>query len=75
MLVSFDHVVTPATIDSLTAMAQNNPVPGLASPKKIPVIPQNTNVMVVPSEVTVLPMQSPCMGEQGSPSGSREETR
>ncbi len=58
VLVSFDHVVTPGTIDSLTAMARNNPVPGLASPKKILVIPQNTNVMVVPSEVTVLPMQS-----------------
>jgi hypothetical protein len=39
-------------------MAQNNPIPGLASPKKILVIPQNTNVLVVPAEVTVLPMQS-----------------
>jgi hypothetical protein len=58
VLVSFDQVVTPGTIDSLNAMAQNNPIPGLASPKKILVIPQNTNVLVVPAEVTVLPMQS-----------------
>ncbi len=58
VVVSFDQVVTPGTIDALTAMARNNPVPGLASPKKILVIPQNTDVRAVPSEVAVLPMQS-----------------
>jgi hypothetical protein len=58
VLVSFDRIVTPGTVDSLMAMAKNNPIPGLASPKMILVIPQNTDLTSVPGEVTVLPMQS-----------------
>jgi len=58
VLVSFDHAVTPATVDSLMAMAKNEPIPGLASPKMILVVPQNTDVSGVPVEVCVLPMQS-----------------
>ena len=58
VLVSFDRIVTPGTVDSLMAMAKNNPIPGLASPKMILVIPQNTDLTSVPREVTVLPMQS-----------------
>jgi hypothetical protein len=58
VLVSFDRIVTPGTVNSLMAMAKNNPIPGLASPKMILVIPQNTDLTSVPAEVTVLPMQS-----------------
>jgi len=58
VLVSFDRIVTPGTVDSLMAMAKNDPIPGLASPKMILVIPQNTDLTSVPREVTVLPMQS-----------------
>jgi hypothetical protein len=58
VLVSFDRKVTPITVDSLMAMAKNDPIPGLASPKMILVVPQNTDVTGVPREVTVLPMQS-----------------
>jgi hypothetical protein len=58
VLVSFDRIVTPGTVDSLMAMAKNDPIPGLASPKMILVIPQNTDLTNVPREVTVLPMQS-----------------
>jgi len=58
VLVSFDRIVTPGTVNSLMAMAKTNPIPGLASPKMILVIPQNTDLTSVPSEVTVLPMQS-----------------
>jgi hypothetical protein len=57
VLVSFDRKVTPGTVDSLMAMAKNDPIPGLASPKMILVIPQNTDVTSVSREVTVLPMQ------------------
>ncbi|HIH27550.1 MAG TPA: hypothetical protein HA256_06205, partial [Methanoregulaceae archaeon] len=41
VLVSFDRKVTPGTIDQLLAMVRTDPVPGLASPKKILVVPQN----------------------------------
>jgi len=58
VLVSFDRVVTPATTGSLMAMAKTDPIPGLASPKKILVVPKNTDVSGVPGEVCVLPMQS-----------------
>jgi hypothetical protein len=58
VLVSFDRAVTPATADSLKAMAKTDPIPGLASPKMILVVPQNTDVSGVPVEVCVLPMQS-----------------
>ena len=58
VLVSFDRAVRPATTDTLLAMAKTDPIPGLASPKMILVIPQNTDLTSVPSEVTVLPMQS-----------------
>jgi hypothetical protein len=58
VLVSFDQKVTPGTVNSLMAMAKNEPIPGLASPKMILVIPKNTDVTGVPPEVTVLPMQS-----------------
>jgi hypothetical protein len=58
VLVSFDRVVAPATIDSLKAMARNDPIPGLVSPKMILVIPQNTDSSGVSGEITVLPMQS-----------------
>jgi hypothetical protein len=58
VLVSFDRIVTPGTVNSLIAMAKTNPIPGLASPKMILVIPQNTDLTSVPREVTVLPMQS-----------------
>ena len=58
VLVSFDRVVTPDTVSSLMAMAKTNPIPGLASPKMILVVPQNTDLTSVPREVTVLPMQS-----------------
>jgi hypothetical protein len=58
VLVSFDRKVTPITVDSLMAMAKNDPIPGLASPKMILVVPQNTDVTGVSREVTVLPMQS-----------------
>jgi hypothetical protein len=58
VLVSFDRIVTPDTVNSLMSMAKTNPIPGLASPKMILVIPQNTDLTSVPREVTVLPMQS-----------------
>jgi hypothetical protein len=58
VLVSFDRTATPGTVDSLMAMAKNEPIPGLASPKMILVVPQHTDVSGVPREVTVLPMQS-----------------
>jgi hypothetical protein len=58
VLVSFDRIVSPATVDTLTTMSRSEPVPGLASPKKILVVPQNTKVPSVPGDVTVLPMQS-----------------
>lgn len=58
VLVSFDRVVTPATTASLMAMAKTDAIPGLASPKKILVVPKNTDVSGVPGEVSVLPMQS-----------------
>jgi hypothetical protein len=58
ILVSFDQRVTPGTVDSLMAMARNEPMPGLASPKMILVVPQNTDVSGISREVTVLPMQS-----------------
>ncbi|MCE5299170.1 MAG: hypothetical protein MUE45_04485 [Methanoregulaceae archaeon] len=58
VLVSFDRNVTPPTVDSLVAMARKEPIPGLASPKMILVVPQNTDVTGVSREVTVLPMQS-----------------
>lgn len=58
VLVSFDRNVTPGTVDSLMAMARKEPIPGLASPKMILVVPQNTDVTGISREVTVLPMQS-----------------
>jgi hypothetical protein len=58
VMVSFDRTVTPATVDSLKAMAKNDPIPGLATPKMILVVPQNTDVSGVPREVSVLPMQN-----------------
>ncbi len=58
VLVSFDRAVTPATVDSLMAMARSEPIPGLASPKMILVVPQNTDVTGISREVTVLPMQN-----------------
>jgi hypothetical protein len=58
VLVSFDRTVTAGTVDSLMAMAKTDPIPGLASPKMILVVPQNTDVSGVSREVTVLPMQS-----------------
>ena len=58
VLVSFDRNVTPGTVDSLMAIARKEPIPGLASPKMILVVPQNTDVTGISREVTVLPMQS-----------------
>lgn len=58
VLVSFDRAVTPATTGSLMAMAKTDPIPGLASPKMILVVPQNTDVSGLSGEVCVLPMQS-----------------
>jgi len=58
VLVSFDRKVTPGTIDQLLAMVRTDPVPGLASPKKILVIPQNTDLSGVAQGISVLPMQS-----------------
>ena len=58
VLVSFDRKVTPGTIDQLLAMVRTEPIPGLAAPKKILVIPQNTDVSGVSPAISVLPMQS-----------------
>jgi hypothetical protein len=58
VLVSFDRIVAPVTIDTLSAMSRSEPIPGLASPKKILVVPQNTDLSSVPREIVVLPMQS-----------------
>jgi len=58
ILVSFDRKVTPGTIDQLLAMVRTDPVPGLASPKKILVVPQNTDLSGVAQDISVLPMQS-----------------
>jgi hypothetical protein len=58
VLVSFDRKVTPGTIDQLLAMVRTDPVPGLASPKKILVVPQNTDLSGVAQGISVLPMQS-----------------
>jgi len=58
VLVSFDRTVAPATVDALMSMARQEPIPGLASPKMILVIPQNTDVTGISREVSVLPMQN-----------------
>jgi hypothetical protein len=58
VLVSFDRIVPAATIDNLAAMSRSEPIPGLASPQKILVVPKNTKVPSIPGDVTVLPMQS-----------------
>ncbi|NTU99869.1 MAG: hypothetical protein HGA55_01930 [Methanoregulaceae archaeon] len=58
ILVSFDRIVSPPTMETLAAMSQSEPIPGLAAPKKILVVPKNTKLPSVPGEVTVLPMQS-----------------
>jgi hypothetical protein len=58
VLVSFDRKVTPGTIDQLLAMVRTDPVPGLASPKKILVVPQNIDLSGVAQGISVLPMQS-----------------
>jgi hypothetical protein len=58
VLVSFDRIVAPVTIDTLAAMSRSEPISGLAGPKKILVVPQNTDLSSVPREVEVLPMQS-----------------
>jgi len=58
VLVSFDRKVTPGTIDQLLAMVRTDPVPGVASPKKILVVPQNTDISGVAQGISVLPMQS-----------------
>lgn len=58
VLVSFDRKVTPGTIDQLLAMVRTDPVPGVASPKKILVVPQNTDLSGVAQGISVLPMQS-----------------
>jgi hypothetical protein len=58
VLVSFDRIVTPGTVDSLMAMARNEPIPGLAPPKMILVVPQHADVSGVSREVSILPMQS-----------------
>ncbi|MFA5295713.1 MAG: hypothetical protein WC382_09370 [Methanoregulaceae archaeon] len=58
VLVSFNRNVTPGTIDQLLAMVRTDPVPGLASPKKILVVPQNTDLSGVAQGISVLPMQS-----------------
>ena len=81
VLVSFDRTVTPATVDSLMAMARSEPIPGLASPKMILVVPQNTDVTGISREVTVLPMQNfsweekePNLAEEKEPD-EREDLR
>lgn len=58
VLVSFDRIATPATVDTLRAMTRTDPIPGLASPKKILVVPQKTDLSSVSREIEVLPMQS-----------------
>lgn len=58
VLVSFDRKVTPGTIDQLLAMVRTDSVPGVASPKKILVVPQNTDLSGVAQGISVLPMQS-----------------
>ena len=58
VLVSFARIVAPATVDTLIAMSKTDPIPGLASPKKILVVPQNTDLTSVSREMEVLPMQS-----------------
>jgi hypothetical protein len=58
VLVSFDRIVAPVTIDTLSAMSRSEPIPGLASPKMIIVVPKNTDLSSVPREIEVLPMQS-----------------
>jgi len=58
ILVSFDRVISPAVIDTLSSMSRSEPIPGLASPKKILVVPKNTAVSSIPEDITVLPMQS-----------------
>jgi hypothetical protein len=39
-------------------MTRTDPIPGLASPKKILVVPQKTDLTSVSREIEVLPMQS-----------------
>jgi hypothetical protein len=58
ILVSFDRIISQSTVDTLAAMSRSEPIPGLAIPHKILVVPQNTKVSSVPEDVTVLPMQS-----------------
>jgi hypothetical protein len=58
VLVSFDRVVSQKTLDALAAMSASEPIPGLAGPKKILVVPQNTKVSSPSGDITVLPMQS-----------------
>jgi hypothetical protein len=58
VLVSFDRIVAPMTIDTLSAMSRSEPIPGLASPKMILVVPKNTDLSSVTREIEVLPMQS-----------------
>jgi hypothetical protein len=58
ILVSFDRIVSPPTMETLSAMSRSDPIPGLAAPKKILVVPRNTKIPSVPGDVTVLPMQS-----------------
>ena len=58
ILVSFDRIVSPPTLETLAAMSRSEPIPGLAATKKILVVPKNTKIPSVPGDVTVLTMQS-----------------
>jgi hypothetical protein len=58
ILVSFDRIVSPTTMETLAAMSRSDPISGLAATKKILVVPKNTQLPSVPGDVTVLPMQS-----------------
>jgi hypothetical protein len=58
VLVSFDRIIAPATIDILSAMSRSDPIPALVNPKKILVVPRNTVTSSVPGDVDVLPMKN-----------------
>ncbi len=58
ILVSFDRIVSSRTVETLSAMSRAEPIPGVASPKKILVVPKNTNVATVTGDITILPMAS-----------------
>ena len=58
VLVSFDRIVAPGTGDILSDMSRTDPIPALANPKKILVVPRGTDTASVPREVEILPMQN-----------------